>query len=710
MAREAKVLITSTNNIDAGIKSAVKDLTSLESNAVRIGKAIQSAFTATAIIALGKKIVDFGLECVTAFGEAERSLTQLKTALGGSDAAFARMNELIGEMGFKTLASKDDVEALVAQIASLGKSEGDVRRITEASIALSNITGQSLDSAFKTLNGTFVGTTKEIKKLIPEIGTLTKEQLASGVAVDLVNAKFGKISDDMGKGISQSVKNLSDAFGDLKETIGQGWAEAMKPMTDAVTEAVNKMVADLERARKAQKGLADKVDLAGAVAEGNLPLAKKLAEGMTVMALQDAYDMAKKANPLATKGQQAALDEIFAILRTKAIVAPVATTVPAKSAAGGTSAATTPAQGWDMWGAAGFSDAFLDTSRDTKDLMDGLYENSGDMVATLDLSEERLLAIARELQWGNDDRKKSKEYFIPNGKLKIAGQTGADPGGMSGLSTGQFGGSGDGGDAISKLVASFGGIDSILKRVGGSLSMITQMANPLILMLKGFFDFFDSAMVKTIKPLFDVIYYIGAYCAEALYPILNSLGGIFNFVSFILLNTLAPVLKIISPIIEFVAGLLNLILIPILKSVAIMFEVVMAPVKWVGDLFKWVGKILATFVDNIVNHLFGGAHAYANFSSDAFTALGDRIAAIWNATFVGTLTPTLPDLSDFNNVLTPLTTGTSPFGDNTASATYTGAQTIIFNFFNQGNVVGTGGLEELAILIDGIIKRNARYA
>jgi hypothetical protein len=44
-----------------------------------------------------------------------------------------------------------------------------------------------------------------------------------------------------------------------------------------------------------------------------------------------------------------------------------------------------------------------------------------------------------------------------------------------------------------------------------------------------------------------------------------------------------------------------------------------------------------------------------------------------------------------------------------AGASYTGAQAITFNFFNQGNVVGSGGMEELAAIINGIIKRDQRY-
>lgn len=52
----------------------------------------------------------------------------------------------------------------------------------------------------------------------------------------------------------------------------------------------------------------------------------------------------------------------------------------------------------------------------------------------------------------------------------------------------------------------------------------------------------------------------------------------------------------------------------------------------------------------------------------------------------------------------------SPGSSPGRGAQYTGSQPITFNFYNQGNVVGAGGMEELAAIIDSLIKRNARYA
>ena len=45
-----------------------------------------------------------------------------------------------------------------------------------------------------------------------------------------------------------------------------------------------------------------------------------------------------------------------------------------------------------------------------------------------------------------------------------------------------------------------------------------------------------------------------------------------------------------------------------------------------------------------------------------------------------------------------------------SGAAYTGAQAITFNFYNQGNVVGSGGLVELAHLLRDILVTEERYA
>ena len=240
MARNAKYIITSENKTDAGVKSAVKDLLGIDDAARRVGNTLKEAFTVIAIVEAGKKLVEFGVDCVKTFGEVERTMTQLKTALGGNEQSFTRMTDLMDDMARKTLSSKDEVEKLVAELASLGKSDEEIERITQASVALSNVTGKDLNASFTTINATFAGTGGKLEKLVPEIGGLTEAQLKAGGAVDLLNRKFGEISNSMSGGIAQQFSNLGKSAEELKEAIGANLAPVFSPMIKWISEIADK--------------------------------------------------------------------------------------------------------------------------------------------------------------------------------------------------------------------------------------------------------------------------------------------------------------------------------------------------------------------------------------------------------------------------------------------------------------------------------------
>lgn len=82
MATQAKIIIKGQNNISDATKSASKDLSALSDTAKKIGSAIKTSLTLTAVIASVKAL---GNACKTVltedFGEANRSYKQLALAL-----------------------------------------------------------------------------------------------------------------------------------------------------------------------------------------------------------------------------------------------------------------------------------------------------------------------------------------------------------------------------------------------------------------------------------------------------------------------------------------------------------------------------------------------------------------------------------------------------------------------------------------------------
>ena len=237
--REAIIKIKAKNEADSGVASAVASLKSLNNAAEEVSKVISTLGKITVFGALGTSVKEVGekvLALANDFGEVQRTTTQLTTALGGNQTSFTRMSELIETMSSKTLASKSDIESLVAELASLGKSDSEIENITQASVALSNVTGGDLNSAFTMLNSSYAGSAEKLKKLLPEVGELTASQLESGAAIDIVNRKFGIVSDSMAGGWSQAVHNFGNAFGDIKETLGESLANGLQPFVVTCTK------------------------------------------------------------------------------------------------------------------------------------------------------------------------------------------------------------------------------------------------------------------------------------------------------------------------------------------------------------------------------------------------------------------------------------------------------------------------------------------
>jgi len=136
---EGKVIITAQNKIHEGLESAKRDLLGFEDATKKVGDTIKRSLTVAAITA---GIVELGKATFGAykeFGEADRRLRQLKIALDGNEESYRKNIELIESLNKVTLASKDDVESLVAELASLGKSDAEIKKIAEAAVNLSNI-------------------------------------------------------------------------------------------------------------------------------------------------------------------------------------------------------------------------------------------------------------------------------------------------------------------------------------------------------------------------------------------------------------------------------------------------------------------------------------------------------------------------------------------------------------------------------------------
>lgn len=239
---EGKFVISAQNKIKEGLDGAKKDLLGFEDAATKVGKTIQNALTVAAIAQGLKKLGEAAFDCFKEFAEGERRLTQLKLALNGNEASFTKATTLIDDMRKMSLASKDDIEGLVAELAALGKSDAEIEAITTAAVNLSNVTGKDLNSSFTLINATYAGTTGRLTQLLPEIGNLTKEELAAGGATKAINDRFTELSQTLANGDAlQGLKDLKDSFGDLKENMGELTAGVFSGFTSLLSDFVENL-------------------------------------------------------------------------------------------------------------------------------------------------------------------------------------------------------------------------------------------------------------------------------------------------------------------------------------------------------------------------------------------------------------------------------------------------------------------------------------
>jgi len=192
----------------------------------------------------------------------------------------------------------------------------------------------------------------------------------------------------------------------------------------------------------------------------------------------------------------------------------------------------------------------------------------------------------------------------------------------------------------------------------GPLSQFQALMDPLGTIFSG--------MMEVLGPLID--------------SLLTPLVGILKIVGQTIGKILAPALELLAPIITKFSELF-----------VFMFNYVVVPVY---NAVRWV-----------FNKITNGFIAFAN----GILAIIDAIPFV----NVGRISYVADDngfldkisLDDVNAAGAASSSGSSGSG-----ASYSGSQSITFNFYNQGNVVGSGGLEELALLIQSILQRNARYA
>jgi len=652
--------------------------------------------TAGDVVGAIQKIASSVSEVLNLYAVQERAVINLNSAIELSDNvnkdAAEGLIQYASELQALTGIGDETTIAIQAMLIASGRSEEQTRSMIAAAADYSAATGKDFKTTIEDLNKSFSGTQGRMGQLIPELKDLTEEQLKGGAAIDIVGQKYAGYAERLSGSASVALASFNSSWNDMKESLGEAIMPAVLPILGALVDLINDPVIP--------------------VIKSFAPIVKEVFENVEkfITDLKPAVEpiMIWFANTWTTViGPNIRL--VGSILKeTLSIVSGIITGDWKRV--------------WDS-----FKQIVLDVVAVIKNAFGPLIDAINLVVGGIDKAKQFLLSGAQgqvnnamsgsQFGFGGTGGNRyargtgsaspgvaivgeegpelvimrGGETVIPNDRLTSAAKSLGIPGYAKGTSTD----SGFGFDFASPLMELISSMTSGFGSLLGSLGSIKAVMDPLGTILGKVFDVIGPMIDQVIQPLMSAFDTIAVVIGEILTPIFKALTPIFVIISNALMSLIMPILNQLSVPLAIVAALFE-ILTPIMKANAIALEILTSPIKYIGDLFKWVAEVIRISVHNLseyINNPFNAGRrnilGVSGFSSDAFTGLADRIADIWNGTSGVDSSPVSPGSGG--------TTG--------GNATYQKPRDLTVNVqVYTSALVGNDGISEFSLIIGRELK------
>lgn len=271
----AKKALASVEEFTKGAKKSLESIDlqtfiSSAADALRIGREAFGAIESAIGASVGAAI------------EAERETAKLANSMrlvgDFSDQALESVTAFADSLARTTLFSDDQIKAGVALAKSFTLTNEEAKRVTQAAIDLSAVTGDSLESSIEILAKTINGQLgKSLKALAPELANLTKEQLAAGDAVDVIAGKFSGSALAATKTFGGQVSILTKELSELSEEFGKLVTGNDRASTSVsfITEVIRTFSKEISDIRAGRGTFLDRVAERGEAAKNILGEARR---------------------------------------------------------------------------------------------------------------------------------------------------------------------------------------------------------------------------------------------------------------------------------------------------------------------------------------------------------------------------------------------------------------------------------------------------
>lgn len=162
------------------------------------------------------------------------------------------MKKYAGELQGISTVGDEQLLPMMAQLAAAGRTQEEIQRIMAAALDVSAGGAMSMESAVRNLNKTFSGLSGELGESIPQIKSLTAEELKQGKAVEVVAKRYKGMAKETAAATG-TAEQLANTWGDFKEMLGEGLEQKVAP----IRSAFNKLLSDVITTHNKMKEIAD---------------------------------------------------------------------------------------------------------------------------------------------------------------------------------------------------------------------------------------------------------------------------------------------------------------------------------------------------------------------------------------------------------------------------------------------------------------------
>ena len=217
--------------IDVETKDAIKNIEKFQKEAVQSTASIEKAFgqlKAVAVAAVGviasRELINFFVDATRAAINQENAINRLNIALASTgeytDEASQSFQDLATELQRTTKYEDDAVLGAIALAKNFGITNEETEALTKAAVDLASATGTDLNTAVEQLGKTYSGTAGSLGKMVPELKTLTKEQLLNGEAIEVIARRYKGFAEGEVQTFGGALQKLENIIGDVKEEFG----------------------------------------------------------------------------------------------------------------------------------------------------------------------------------------------------------------------------------------------------------------------------------------------------------------------------------------------------------------------------------------------------------------------------------------------------------------------------------------------------------